>query len=171
MRSSKMAKQLALDEKNIRSLPIPERIERLEHIFKNSGDESERWDAVWLTGEIIADVESNGAIFKKIADLFAWVLRYDENIVVRHEVCYQIAGRDMREKIPDLVWSALNDPSDLVRHEATECLGIIHADDEIETIQKATNDPSKNVRDTAYFVLKRMNRTKGKKFSPETSAY
>ncbi len=99
------------------------------------------------------------------------MLRHDDNIIVRHEICYQIAGRNMREKIPDLAWSALNDPSDLVRHEATECLGIIHADDEIETIKKAIKDPSQTVRDTAFFVLKRMKRTNGIEFNPSTTSF
>ena len=166
-----MIQSLAVDEASIRALSMGKRLEKLEHIFKNSNDESERWDAVWLGGEIAAEVLPESSIFKKLADMFAYVLRYDDNIVVRHEVCYQIAGRNMREKIPDLAWSAQNDPSDLVRHEATECLGIIHADDEIETIEKALKDPSKNVRDTASFVLKRMKRTKGEKFNPYTTSF
>ena len=166
-----MAQRLAIDENNIRSLFPEERFQKLEHVLKNCKDESERWDAVWLAGEIAAETNPNDLLFKKIADLFAYVLRYDDNIIVRHEVGYQIAGRNMREKIPDLVWSALNDPNDLVRHESTECLGIIHADDEIEAIKKAANDPSKNVRDTALFVLKRMKRTQGKDFNPYTTSY
>ena len=166
-----MAQRLAIDENNIRSLLPEDRFKKLDHILRNSIDESERWDAVWLTGEIVAETNPNDLLFKKIADLFAFVLRYDDSIIVRHEVGYQIAARNMRDKIPDLAWSALNDPSDLVRHESTECLGIIHADEEIETIKKATKDPSKNVRDTALFVLKRMKRTKGKEFDPLTTSY
>ncbi len=166
-----MGALLAADENNIRSLPVTQRLEKLEHIFKNSKDESERWDAVWLCGEIAETLKPGSDVFNKIADLFAWVLKNDDNIVVRHEVCYQISGRNMRNKIPDLAWSGLNDPSDLVRHEAIECLGIIHADNEVKTVEKALKDSSKNVRDTARFVLKRMRRTKGKKFDPQTQAY
>jgi len=166
-----MAQSLAIDEENIRILPLEKRIETLEYIFKNSDDESKRWDAVWLLGEVAEELSDNNPLLQNISDLCAYVLRYDDNSIVRHEVCYQIAGRNMRDKIPDLVWSALNDPSDLVRHEATECLGIIHADEEIETIKKAAKDPSKNVRDTADFVLKRMKRTAGKKFDPTTISF
>jgi HEAT repeat protein len=166
-----MAQSMALDEENIRALPLQERIRTLESIFKNSDDESKRWDAVWLLGEVAEELADNNPLLENVSDLCAYVLRYDDNSVVRHEVCYQIAGRNMRDKIPDLVWSALNDPSDLVRHEATECLGIIHADEEIETIKKAAKDPSKNVRDTADFVLKRMKRTTGKKFNPTTTSF
>jgi len=166
-----MAQRLAIDEKNIRSLLPEERFQKLDYTLRNSTDESERWDAVWLTGEIAAETNPNDLLFHRIADLFAFVLRYDDSIIVRHEVGYQIAGRNMRDKIPDLAWSALNDPSDLVRHESTECLGIIQADEEIETIKKAAKDPNKNVRDTALFVLKRMKRTKGKRFDPFTTSY
>lgn len=166
-----MAQFMALDEENIRALPLEKRIKTLEYIFRNSNDESKRWDAVWLIGEIAEELADNNPLLQKVSDLCVYVLRYDSNCIVRHEVCYQIAGRNMRDKIPDLVWSALNDPSDLVRHEATECLGIIHADNEIETVIKATKDPSKNVRDTAEFVLKRMKRTHGKKFDPMTLSF
>lgn len=166
-----MAQTLAIDEENIRSLPLEERLQTLDYIFKNSDDESKRWDAVWLLGEVAEELSDNNPLLLNVSDLCAYVLRYDDNSIVRHEVCYQIAGRNMRDKIPDLVWSALNDPSDLVRHEATECLGIIHADNEIETVIKATKDPSKNVRDTAEFVLKRMKRTHGKKFDPMTLSF
>ena len=162
---------MALDEENIRALPLEDRIHTLEYIFKNSDDESKRWDAVWLLGEVAEELTDNNPLLQNVSDLCAYVLRYDDNSIVRHEVCYQIAGRNMRDKIPDLVWSALNDPSDLVRHEATECLGIIHAHDEIETVKKATKDPSKNVRDTAEFVLKRMERIKGKPFDPTTTSF
>jgi len=166
-----MVQTLAIDEQSIRSLPIGKRLASLNDILKNNNDESVRWDAVWLLGEIVAQLNSEDRFFKKVSDLCAYVLRHDDNIIVRHEICYQIAGRNMREKIPDLAWSALNDPSDLVRHEATECLGIIHADDEIETIKKATKDPSQTVRDTAFFVLKRMKRTNGIEFNPSTTSF
>ncbi len=166
-----MVQTLAIDEQSIRSLPIGKRLERLNDILKNNNDESVRWDAVWLLGEIAAQLNPDDRFFKKVSDMSAYVLRHDDNIIVRHEVCYQIAGRNLREKIPDLAWSALNDPSDLVRHEATECLGIIHAEDEIETIKKATKDKSKTVRDTAFFVLKRMKRTNGKEFVPYTTSF
>ena len=166
-----MAQSMALDEENIRALPLEDRIHTLEYIFKNSDDESKRWDAVWLLGEVAEELTDNNPLLQNVSDLCAYVLRYDDNSIVRHEVCYQIAGRNMRDKIPDLVWSALNDPSDLVRHEATECLGIIHAHEEIGTVIKATKDPSKNVRDTAEFVLKRMERSKGKPFDPTTTSF
>jgi hypothetical protein len=159
--------KLALDENELRKLPLEERISKLEEIFKNSDDESARWDAVWLAGEIPVDVGLKGPWFDRVADLFEWVLKNDDNAVVRHEVCYQIAGRNMRNKIPNLVESGLYDKSALVRHEAIECLGIIYAFDQIDVLKKALDDSSEYVRETARMVLKRMERLKGKEFKPE----
>ena len=159
--------KLALDENEIRKLPLEERVAKLEDVFKNSDDESARWDAVWLAGEIPVEVGLKGPLFDKVADLYAWVLKYDDNAVVRHEVCYQIAGRNMRDKIPDLVESGLHDKSALVRHEAIECLGIIRAFDKIDVMKKALDDPSEYVRETARMVLKRMERLQEKEFKPE----
>lgn len=159
--------KLALDDKKIREYPLEKRVEVLEDIFKNSDDESLRWDAVWLAGEIPELVGLKGPLFDRIADLFAWVLKHDDNSVVRHEVCYQISGRNMRDKIPDLAEAGLHDESALVRHEAIECLGIIRAFDQMDAIKKALDDPSEHVRITARMVLKRMERYRGKEFVPE----
>lgn len=159
---------LALDDNELRKLPLEDRVTKLEDIFKNSDDESARWDAVWLAGEIPVEVGLKGPLFDRVADLFAWVLKNDNNAVVRHEVCYQIAGRNMRKKIPDLAESSLHDKSALVRHEAIECLGIIYAFDQIDVMKKGLDDSSEYVRETARMVLKRMERIKGKEFNPES---
>lgn len=160
--------KLALDEHEIRKLSYEDRVTKLEDIFKNSKDESVRWDAVWIAGEIPVQVGLKGPLFDRVADLYAWVLKNDDNAVVRHEVCYQIAGRNMRNKIPDLVESGLHDKSALVRHEAIECLSIIRAYDQIEVIKKALDDTSEYVRETAQMVLKRMERLQGKEFDPKS---
>ena len=161
------------DENEIKTLPVEERLQKLETIFKNSSDESERWDSVWLAGEIAAQAGENTPLFNKVADLFSWILKNDDNTIVRHEVCYQISGRNMLEKIPDLREAGLHDESALVRHEAIECLSIIHANDDetLAAFKQATKDPDKHVRDTAHFVLKRFNRTLKRKFEPDTTAY
>ena len=147
-------------DKAIKKLPLEERYEKLEQIFKTSQDESERWDAVWLGGEIPVEVDLKGPLFEKMTDLFAWVLKNDPNDVVRHEVCYQIAARNMRRIIPELAHAANYDPSPLVRHEATECLMIIRAIDQIDAIKRSLEDENESVRNTARLVLKRMNRYK-----------
>lgn len=161
------------DENQIKALPVEERLKKIELIFKDSLDESERWDSVWLAGEIASEAGENTPLYNKVADLFSWVIKNDDNAIVRHEVCYQISGRNMLQKIPDLREAGLHDESALVRHEAIECLSIIHANDEetLKTFNQATTDPDKHVRDTAHFVLKRFNRTLKRKFEPTTTAY
>lgn len=147
-------------DKQIKKLPLEERFSKLEKVFKTSQDESERWDAVWLGGEIPVEVNLKGPLFEKMIDLFAWVLKNDPNDVVRHEVCYQIAARNMRRIIPELAHAANYDPSPLVRHEATECLMIIRATDQMDAIKRSLKDENESVRNTAELVLKRMNRYK-----------
>lgn len=147
-------------DKSIRTLPLEDRISKLDAIFKTSSDESERWDAVWLAGEIPVEVDLKGPLFEKMTDLFAWVLKNDPNDVVRHEVCYQIAARNMKRIIPELAHAANYDVSPLVRHEATECLMIIRAVDHIDAVERSLHDENESVRNTARLVLKRMKRYK-----------
>ena len=150
--------RLILDEGNLRSLPPRERLDKCIEIIKKEADESLRWDAVWLAGEI---AELNGPqdpMYREIADLMAWVLKNETNGVVKHEACYQIAARNMREKIPDLIESALTDTSIIARHEAIESLGLMRAFDTKEMIFKAAQDPNPEVKETAAFVLKRLGR-------------
>lgn len=149
-------------DKTLKSLSLEERYVKIKEIFENSGDESERWDAVWIAGEIPVEVDLKGPLFEKMTDLFAWVLKNDDNDVVRHEVCYQIAARNMRRIIPELASAANYDPSPLVRHEATECLMIIRATDQMEAIKRSANDENESVRNTAELVIKRMSRYKAR---------
>jgi HEAT repeat protein len=58
----------------------------------------------------------------------------------------------MRAKIPYLVNSALNDKSELVRHEAIEALGLMRAHESKETPRKMLEDPSEAVRETLQFL-------------------
>lgn len=147
-----------MDEGNIRKLPPRERLDRCITILKNSNDESMRWDAVWLAGEIAEMADPKDPIFDEVADLMCWVLENDDNGVVKHEAAFQIAARNMRKKIPDLVDSALNDKSALVKHESLESLGLMRAFEAKELITKALADPNTDVSITAAFVLKRFAR-------------
>jgi len=146
------------DENKLRELSEEDRLLTCERILKNDSDESKRWDAVWLVGEIAEKKSSDDPMFIKAADLMEWVLKNDDNGVVKHEACYQIAGRNMRSKIPVLVESALNDKSILTKHEAIESLGLMRAFESIDMIRDAEVDPSIDVRETARFVIKRLNR-------------
>ncbi len=158
-----MESPLVFDENKIRELPESERLLRCENIIKHEKDESSRWDAVWLAGEIAATtISSNDTkyLFDRVADLMVWVLENDDNGVVKHEACYQIAARNMRQNIPALVKAALHDNSVLTRHEALESLGLMRATEITDIIKDALTDSSIDVRETAYFVLKRLERMK-----------
>ncbi len=156
-----MNNPLIFDDAGIRKLPEEERFRQCEKVIKYEKDESMRWDAVWLAGEIAASSNSQNdkkCLFDKISDLMAWVLKNDENGVVKHEACYQIAARNMRNNIPDLVHASLHDPSILTRHEALESLGLMRAIEVADILKNALTDPSVDVQETAQFVLKRLKR-------------
>ena len=148
------------DENKLRELPEEKRILVCERIIKNDNDESKRWDAIWLLGEIVENKNQDDPVFEKVADIMEWTLRNDSNGVVKHEACYQIAGRNMRSKIPALIDAALNDKSILTKHEAIESLGLMRATESIDLIRDLEVDPSIDVRETARFVIKRLNRLK-----------
>lgn len=151
---------LILDDDKIRELSINERLEYCQQIIQNEQDESKRWDAVWLAGEIAENRMEGDPVFDKVADLMAWVLENDDNNVVKHEACYQIAARNMRSKIPVLIDAALNDKSGLTKHEALESLGLMRASEAINLIEGALEDPNEDVKQTALFVIKRLERMK-----------
>lgn len=147
-----------MDENGIRELPPRERLDQCTSIIKNSNDESQRWDAVWLAGEIAEMADPKDPIFDEVADLMCWVMENDDNGVVKHEAAFQVAARNMRKKIPDLVHAALHDKSELMKHESLESLGLMRAFEAKDLILKALDDPSKDVQQTAAFVLKRFAR-------------
>lgn len=149
---------LIFDDNKIRELPPAQRLERCKDIIQNEKDESKRWDAVWLAGEIVEKNTHGNPLFDQTADLMEWVLEHDDNNVVKHEACYQIAARNMRTKIPALIKAALNDRSGLTKHEALESLGLMRATEAIDLIKDALDDPIDDVRQTAQFVIKRLKR-------------
>jgi len=72
-----------------------------------------------------------------------------------------------------LIETALNDTSVIAKHEAIESLGLMRAFDSKDLLLKAMDDPDSNVKETAVFVLKRLNRlekleTKNKKYKPSS---
>jgi len=154
--------EVVLDDNMLRELSPKERFSQCKIILKNSEDESLRWDAIWLVGELAELSKPNDPMFKKVADLMVWVLQNDSNGVVKHEVCYQIAARNMRSKIPDLTYAALHNSSILAKHESIEALGLMRAFEAESLIKKALDDPNVDVRETASFVLKRFNRLRNK---------
>jgi len=159
---------IILDENKLRDLPFKIRLEKCKSILGNESDESMRWDAVWLAGEI-AELNPNTPLFDEVSDLMVWVLQNDDNGVVKHEACYQIAARNMRNKIPDLVQTALNDKSVIAKHEAIESLGLMRAFDTKDLIAKNLDDPNPEVRETAVFVMKRLARLQNAKGTYKSS--
>lgn len=158
-----------MDENDVRLLPLTERLEKCISILRNEEDESMRWDAVWLAGEITEELEQNDPMWNQIADLFVWVLENDDNGVVKHEAAFQIAARNMRHKIKDLIHAGLHNKSELTRHESIEALGLMRAFESEQAITEALKDPDHNVRETARFVLKRLQRLRNspQKFVPK----
>jgi HEAT repeat protein len=146
------------DEFDTRKLPPRQRLDKITQILKNERDESIRWESIWLVGEITEEINTDDPIFDEIAELLVWVLQNDDNGIVKHEAAFQIGLRNMRAKIPYLVNSAMNDKSELVRHEATESLGFMRAHECKETLRKMLEDPSEAVRETAVLMLKRLDR-------------
>lgn len=148
------------DEFDTRKLPPRQRLDKITQVLKNERDESIRWESIWLVGEITEELinTDNDPIFDEIADLLVWVLQNDDNGIVKHEAAFQIGLRNMRAKIPYLVNSALNDKSELVRHEATEALGFMRAHECKEMLRKMSEDPSEAIRETAVLMLKRLDR-------------
>ena len=149
-----------IDENDVRKMPLEKRLEFCFNIIKNDNDESKRWDAVWLAGEVAEVSNPDDPLFLEVADLMVWILQNDTNGVVKHEACFQIAARNMRDKIPDLINSALHDSSGLVKHEAIESLGLMRAFEVQEIIEKMQDHPNPDVKETARFVLKRFARMK-----------
>ena len=148
------------DENKMREMSDEDRFRACEQILKNEADESKRWDAVWLIGELAENKDESDPMFRKVADVIEWVLKNDNNGVVKHEASFQIAARNMRHKIPVLVDASLNDKSVLTKHESIEALGLMRAFEAEDLIKEALKDPSVDVRETAEFVLKRFDRLK-----------
>jgi HEAT repeat protein len=154
--------EFVFDEYNMRNLPLRQRLDKVIQVLKNGNerDESIRWDCIWLAGEITEAVSKDDPIYTEIAELMVWVLNNDDNGIVRHEAAFQIGLHNMRAKIPDLINSILTDKSNLVKHEAIEALGLLRDHGSKETLRKMLEDKDDAVRETAAFVLKRLERLK-----------
>jgi HEAT repeat protein len=154
-----------LDDLNVRMLPPQERYNKLTHTIKNSEDESLRTDSVWLLSEVTDVVSTSDPLYAKICDMLVWVLQNDPNGVVRHEAAYEIGRQNMKHKIPELVEASIHSDDVLVRHESLEALGLLKTDEFKDMIQVCLKDPAKEVRETAAFVLKRIERRKKSQIS------
>jgi HEAT repeat protein len=143
---------------SILKIPVKERMEVCKSIIKKEKDESLRGEAIWVLGATASELNLNDPLRDEIGDLLEFVLIHDNNDIVKHEAVFQIGESKLKKKIYVLVNSALNDPSELVRHEAVEALGLIQAFDQKHVLLKALNDKKDCVRQTAVFVLKQLDR-------------
>jgi deoxyhypusine monooxygenase len=83
----------------------------------------------------------------------ASILKNDPNELVRHEAAFSLGQMCLRSGIKSLEDATKNDPSLFVRHEAAVALGVIGSQDAKETLQKALEDSSEQVRDSAVVAL------------------
>ncbi|HJU13948.1 MAG TPA: HEAT repeat domain-containing protein [Candidatus Nitrosotalea sp.] len=81
------------------------------------------------------------------------VLKNDSNELVRHEAAFSLGQMCLRSGIKPLEEATRNDPSLFVRHEAAVALGVIGSQEARETLQKALDDSSEQVRDSAVVAL------------------
>ncbi len=88
-----------------------------------------------------------------VVPYIASVLKEDSNELVRHEAAFSLGQMCLRSGISPLENATRNDPSLFVRHEAAVALGVIGSQDAKETLQKALEDSSEQVRDSAVVAL------------------
>jgi deoxyhypusine monooxygenase len=102
----------------------------------------------------------------------AGVLKNDPNELVRHEAAFSLGQMCLRSGITPLEDATKNDSSLFVRHEAAVALGVIGSQDAKQTLQKALEDPSEQVRDSAVVALSNLkfmeNLCKNEKFAKLT---
>ena len=165
--------KMDLTERFINKLPPKTRLEFCIIKLKNENglsSVSEREDAIIMMGELYYKLEKGEydsqitpteitKIYAKISEIFDWAINNETNCVPHHEICYQIASRDMTELIPQMVWVTLHHKSIVSRHEYIECLANIGAWSELESVLPfALKDPVEDIRQTAQFCEDRLRR-------------
>lgn len=146
------------EESSLLKIPAKERLNTCSSILKNDKDESLRCEAIWVVGKTANQYNDDKLIRDQIANLLEYVLRNDDNDIVKHEACFQLGEHKMKEKVSALLDVAMNDSSEIVRHEATEALGLMQAFECRDAIKKILDDPNSGVRQTAILVLKQLDR-------------
>ena len=159
-----------LTEDKLNELEPETRLEVCIKKIKNGkNSESQRWDCLIIISELYVKL-TNGKIKnfsqRKIDDMLSqiesalkWMIYNEKNCVVHHEVAYQIAARNMKNLIPDMVYASLHSESIVSRHEYLECLGVMKAFEDLQKIiPKVLKDKNPDVRQTAEFAYDRMMR-------------
>ena len=83
----------------------------------------------------------------------AKVLKNDPNELVRHEAAFSIGQMGHRSAVKHLEDATRNDPSMFVRHEAAIALGVVGAKEARATLEKALDDPTIPVKESAIVAL------------------
>jgi len=166
---------LDLTENQLNELNPKIRLQVAIHKLKNYNGESsisERQDAIIMLGELYHKLKNNQYkseftsdeitnTYSTILDVFRWAIKNEPGCVPHHELAYQIAARDMRELIPEMVWVSLNHRSIVSRHEFIENLANISAWKELEYVLPIVlQDPNLDIRETAQYCEDRMRRYK-----------
>lgn len=140
--------------------------------YNGTSSISERQDAIIMLGELYHKLKNNqyrseftsdeiDKTYSTILDVFKWAIKNESNCVPHHELAYQIAARDMRELIPEMVSVALEHKSIVSRHEYIENLANIAAWNELEYILSITlHDSNPDIRETSQYCKDRMRRYK-----------
>ena len=167
--------RLDLTENQLNELNPKIRLQVAIHKLKNYNGKSsisERQDAIIMLGELYHKLKNNQYkseftsneitnTYSTILDVFRWAIKNEPACVPHHELAYQIAARDMRELIPEMVWVSLEHKSIVSRHEFIENLANISAWKELEYILPIVlQDPNLDIRETAQYCEDRMRRYK-----------
>lgn len=83
----------------------------------------------------------------------AKVLKNDSNELVRHEAAFSLGQMGYSSAIKHLEDATQNDPSMFVRHEAAIALGVVGAKEARQTLERALDDPSEPVKESAIVAL------------------
>jgi HEAT repeat protein len=81
------------------------------------------------------------------------VLKYDKNVLVRHEAASSLGQLGYRSGMPALADAVRSDSSFFVRHEAAVALGVIGSEEARKTLSEALKDESDEVRESAIVAL------------------
>lgn len=167
--------RLDLTENQLNELNPKTRLQVAIHKLKNHNGKSsisERQDAIIMLGELYHKLKNNQYkseftsdeitnTYSTILDVFRWAIKNEQSCVPHHELAYQIAARDMRELIPELVLVSLEHKSIISRHEYVENLANIAAWKELEHVLPIMlQDSNSDIRETAQYCEDRMRRYK-----------
>lgn len=152
------------DEYGLSALPVKERLAKCTEIIKTDKSAPKRWIAIYVTGEICYETHEHD---KEIGDLMAWVCHNEKNDIVKHEACFQIGLRNLKDHIDVLLDVAVHHRGhEISRHEAIEALGLMRAHDSHDQIKRSldglTYSDSIAVKQSAQFVLELLELLKDK---------